>query len=70
MTATQDLIQQADKLADTAQQLRDSCARAIAKIEEIEARAAETHKANMTALDAMFALLDNFSKPKGDASDL
>ena len=69
MNATQDIIQKAAALANTAQQLRDSCDRAIAKIEEIEAKAAESHKANMTALDAMLAMIDNFSKPKEVTKD-
>ena len=69
MNVTQDIIQKADALADTAKQLRDSCDRAIAKIEQIEAQAVATHKLQVAALDAMLNLIDNFCKPKEVANE-
>jgi hypothetical protein len=48
-------------------ELTQHCEAALAKLDAIEARRVEHHKAEMAALDAMLVLIDNFSKPKGDA---
>jgi hypothetical protein len=69
--AAKDIVQKLDAFAQTAKRLTDQCDAAIAEIEKMEARAAEAHKGQMAALDAMLALIDSFSGKivvtKGDA---
>jgi hypothetical protein len=67
MSAKQRLLEQAETLFKVQADLQKACDDAIAAIDAAEARRAAAHKDTMNALDAIFDLLDNFSKPKETA---
>lgn len=69
VTKREKLAEQAEALARATAELIDHCETARAAIDAAEARRAEDHKKSMAALDAIFDLVDNFSKPKEAAPE-